>query len=194
MNELPPKVRAFVALRMSREVEGALAAFIGTLRPQGGGIRWVRPGNLHLTLRFLGGAVETRMLAPLSVALAAIAAATAPFALSVAGTGAFPDQQRPRVGWAGLAAAELAPLAVRVEAAAVRCGFAPARRSYSPHLTIGRVRDLRGWPAARRTLSEAMKRDFGTCLIDMMILYRSILEAQAARYEELARYEFAPRG
>jgi 2'-5' RNA ligase len=125
--------------------------------------------------------------------LAQIAAETPPFDITAHGTGAFPNLARPRVVWIGLTGGELAQLAQRVEAAVVRCGFEREQRPYSPHLTIGRVRNLRGWGAVRHTLSNAVTREFGTTCVDSLILYRSMLGRDTATYEELARYGFGAK-
>ncbi len=82
-------------------------------------------------------------------------------------------------------------LAEQVEAAAVQAGLAPEGRAYSPHLTIGRVRDLRGWQRIRCALRQASGQDFGSMKIVEMILYRSILGGERAQYKELARYRLA---
>ena len=176
---------------MSPEVEDALAGFVEEMRRLASGVRWVRRTNLHLTLRFLGDAVDPKRLAALREQLAEIAAQTAPFVIDARGTGAFPNLARPRVIWAGLAGDQLVRLAARVEDAAVDVGFTRERRPYSPHLTIGRVRDLRGWPAARRAIENATEREFGSSTCESMILYRSVLGPETSTYHELARFGFS---
>jgi 2'-5' RNA ligase len=186
--QFPDGVRAFVALRMSDEVEAALAEFVESLRASSSGVRWVRRANLHLTLRFLGDRVAAEQLDRLNHALEEIAGGTAPFVVEVRGTGTFPNFERPQVVWVGLVSGALADLAKRVEAAAVQCGFPPERRPFSPHLTIGRVRHRRGWASVRRALTEAAERDFGATPADSMVLYRSVLGPETSTYTELARY------
>jgi 2'-5' RNA ligase len=176
---------------MSPEVENALASFVDETRGLASGIRWVRRTNLHLTLRFLGDAADPRHLTALHEKLTEIAAQTAPFVIDARGTGAFPNLGRPRVIWAGLAGDELVHLAARVEDAAVDAGFTRERRPYSPHLTIGRVRDLRGWPAARRAIESAAGRQFGSSTCESVILYRSVLGPETSTYHELACFGFS---
>lgn len=194
---MPDRVRAFVALRMSAEVEQAVADFIESIQPagdpSGGGIRWVRRNNLHLTLRFLGREVAAAALEQIDRGLGEIASATAPFTIAVRGAGAFPNLAWPRVIWVGLESPELVALAARVEAAAVEAGLPPERRAFSPHLTIGRVRRLIGWGAIRRAITAAAERDFGRTEAESMILYRSILGTESSTYEELAHYPFGSR-
>jgi 2'-5' RNA ligase len=186
--ELPDKIRAFVALRMSAEVEDAIARFVEPLRQVRSGIRWVRTANLHLTLRFLGDTFDRDLIAPLDSLLNQIAGRTSPFILGAHGTGAFPNLDRPRAIWIGLGSGELIRLAAEVEEAAVEAGLAPERRAYSPHLTIGRVRDLSGWQRIRRVLGQASGQDFGSTRIAEISLYRSILGGEASQYLELGRY------
>jgi len=188
VNELPDKIRAFVALRMSAEVEDAITRLIDSLRHPESGIRWVARANLHLTLRFLGSAVSRSVVVALDPILRKIASCTAPFALAARGTGVFPNVERPRVVWVGLPSEELVQLALQIEAAAVASGLPSEGRPYSPHLTIGRVRDLRGWHRIRQSLRQASDQDFGSTQITEMVLYRSILGREASQYQELARY------
>ncbi len=173
---------------MSAEVEGAIAEFVDALRELPGGIRWVRPTNLHLTLRFLGAAVDRNLLLPLDKTLNEIGSQTSPLMLSARGTGAFPNLDRPRAIWIGLVSEQLIGLAQQVEDAVAQAGLARERRPYTPHLTIGRVRDLRGWREIRHVLRQSANHDFGSALISEMILYRSILGGEAAQHQALARY------
>lgn len=191
---MPDRVRAFVALRLSAEVERAVADFVDLLRPaddRRGAVRWVRRANLHLTLRFLGDRVEASTLERLDRGLMRIAGVTGCFTIGIRGLGGFPNLARPQVLWAGLESAELAALAASIERAAIASGLAAERRAYSPHLTIGRVRDVTGWDQLRPAIEAAGERDFGRSAAHSMILYRSMLAVDAASYQELARYPFA---
>jgi len=193
---MPERVRAFIALRLDAAVDDAIADLTERLRaPENDnsqeGIRWVRRANFHLTLFFLAPSVPRERLAPIADALGAIAKTTAPFEIAARGVGAFPNLARPRVIWVGLHGDALAGLAARVAEAAERCGFAPERRAYSPHLTVGRVRSLR-WPGRlRRALDEAADSSFGVSRIERVILYRSELGPQSSTYHELAAFPFA---
>ena len=102
---------------------------------------WVKPENLHLTLRFLGEVEEAR-LPELSKAIASSLQGTSPFPLALGGLGAFPDLRFPRVIWIGVkrGAEELSALQARLEEGLQRIGFSPEDRPFSPHLTLGRVR------------------------------------------------------
>ncbi len=205
---LPERVRAFIALRLDAAVDDAIAALIERLRaPQNDtprddlrheGIRWIRRANFHLTLLFLGPSVPRERLAPIADALATIAETTAPFEIAARGVGVFPTPARPRVISVGLDSVGfegggLADLAARVTEAAARCGFAPERRAYSPHLTIGRVRSLPAPVWLRQRLGEAADSRFGVSRIERVILYRSELGRSELGRSELGRSELGPQ-
>jgi 2'-5' RNA ligase len=144
-----------------------------------------------VTLRFLGNRVAGSTLDRLDGALGEIATATTCFDIDVPGIGVFPNLERPRVIWVGLESTNLRTLAAQVEDAAVSAGLAPQERSYTPHLTIGRIRDLTGWNELRRAIESAQDREFGRTRAESLILYRSILGRDSPTYEELGRYPFA---
>ena len=179
-----------MALRLSAASVATIASFIDDRRDVADGISWTRPANLHLTLRFLGDAVPAAIIPMVVAALEQIAAVTETFPLTARGAGTFPDAARPRVVWIGLHSDHLIRLAERVESAARECGFPPETRPFAPHLTIGRVRDRRGWSVLRDALVVAADRDFGNSLIDSMALYRSILGHGAPTYEAIAHFPF----
>jgi len=188
---LPDRLRAFVAIRLSASSEETIADFIEELRTLKAGIRWTRRAHLHLTLRFLGGDVPAAMVTALDAELTRIAAETRPFTLRARGCGVFPNLSRPRVVWIDLQGEPLLQLADRVEQAARACGLPAEQRGYVPHLTIGRVRDLRRWGLIRTILIASADRLFGASTIASMILYRSVLGPESSTYQELARYPLA---
>lgn len=184
------EIRAFVAVRLAPEIDDAIARFQAKLRRLRGEISWTRPAAFHLTLRFLGNRVPPPLIEQISRGLRVIAAGTVPFTIQARGAGAFPSLNRVRVIWIGLAGPALLPLAAQVEALAVRCGFEPERRAFTPHLTIGRVRNPAPNPRLRKALEEAAELDFGSCRIRQMALYRSNLSPHGATYEALAALPF----
>ncbi len=178
-------------MRVSEEVEAALAEFIEKLSSPRDGIAWSRRDKLHVTLKFLGAAIDPALLTPLKEALADIAAQTPPLFVRTRGVGGFPDLRHPRVLWAGLECDRLAELAVKIEDAAVAAGFEPSRRPWMPHLTLGRVRNPHRVKRAMKLLDAARDRDFGVSRIAGVALYRSRLAPDGAIYEKLAAFGFS---
>jgi 2'-5' RNA ligase len=189
-------VRAFVAIRMNEQVEESVAKTIDELRRPHDGVRWVPRANLHITLKFLGPAVDSHRLQQLTGGLRQLAARTAPFELAAAGVGAFPDLEHPRTIWVGLRGMEsgaLAALAARLETVAAECGFEREKRRWSGHLTIGRMGDRKIAGKTREALDAARNREFGVSIIESITLYRSHLAPDGAGYEALATFLFQSR-
>jgi 2'-5' RNA ligase len=185
------KIRCFVAVDLARGVVAALAALTARLRAAGGDVRWVAAENLHVTLKFLGHLRQERLVA-VRAAVRAAAAETAPFAVSVAGLGAFPSPPRARVAWVGLHGPEMGALAARVDAALARAGFAPEARAFNPHVTIGRVRTPRGWDQVLKAMQVDWETDFGESPVSEVVIYRSDLGRDGARYTALERVPLGP--
>jgi 2'-5' RNA ligase len=189
-------VRAFVAVRMSEQVEDSVAKTIDELRRPDDGIRWVQRANLHITLKFLGAAVDSHRLQQLTAGMRQLATRTAPFEVAAAGIGAFPNLEHPRAIWVGLHNVEsgaLAALAARLETVAAEYGFEREKRRWSGHLTIGRVRGDSIEDKTRDALNVVRDCNFGVSKIESITVYRSHLGPNAATYEALATFLFQSR-
>jgi 2'-5' RNA ligase len=146
------KLRTFVALELSEPLKEGILALGSRLKGRGVRASWVRPGALHLTLKFLGD-VEEGALSDLRGAVRRAAAGVPPFRFETTGLGAFPSPRRPRVIWLGVEPDEpLFDLAEAVERELSELGFPRERRPFRPHITIGRIRD----PGASGDISRAL--------------------------------------
>ena len=190
MSALPEKIRAFIAIRISSEVERAIEDLIAKVRSHDDGVKWVTTANLHLTLKFLGPAVALEKIHRMQPELEKIAAETVAFGVHAIGVGGFPDLRRPNVLWVGLRSDPLNELAAHIDEAAARCGFAREHRAFNPHLTIGRLKRPRLHPHTREGLEATKNRDFGASTIREMTLYRSITAAGGPIHEALAKFQF----
>ncbi len=134
-------IRTFVCLEVPAFIKVRIADLQQTLRRPDAKISWVKPSNVHLTLRFLGDVATLRMPS-VGAAVERAAGRSRPLEIEVGTTGCFPSAARPRVFWVGLPAVPEALLSLHamIEEELAREGFAQEDRRYSPHLTIGRVR------------------------------------------------------
>ena len=116
-------------------------------------IKWVRPENIHLSIKFLGEVDDGRAPALVAALKQAAGARTEPrpLTLQITGFGVFPDYHRPQVVWAGITPdAGLELLHHGVEQAFAPLGFPTEARPFRPHVTLGRAsrdakpRDFKG--------------------------------------------------
>jgi 2'-5' RNA ligase len=135
--------RLFIAVELPPAVLAQLNETQETLKKYtpANTIRWVNPDGVHLTLKFLGDVPVTQR-DTLEKAVAQAVQGHAPFFLSTAELGCFPNFNRPRVAWVGLHGNLEALSAVRdaVEQYVAPLGYPTEDRPFSPHLTLGRVR------------------------------------------------------
>lgn len=105
-------------------------------------VKWVRPENIHLSLKFLGEVEETRE-PDLRTALQRVAGSghePRPLTLQIAGFGVFPDYHRPHVLWVGVTPEPgLELLQHGVEQAFAPLGFPTEARTFRPHVTVARA-------------------------------------------------------
>ncbi len=183
-------IRAFIAINLSPEIITRLEDVLRDLqaRSSKSPVRWTPAGNIHLTIKFLGD-VSVANIDMLTKMLKVEAARHAEFEISVGELGAFPNIRRPRVVWVGVKAPpELEALQYGVEHEMARLGYALEERSFSPHLTLGRVSRNAGSDDLQR-LGELLGRTkvgfLGAVKVQNIHLYRSDLHPTGSIYTSL---------
>jgi 2'-5' RNA ligase len=177
-------IRSFIAVDLGAEVRAALGRLTRSFDGAGADVRWVRPEGMHATLKFLGG-VEAPRLERVRDAVAGAAAGHPVMHMHVRGLGAFPSLRRPRVLWAGLDCPGLADLAGAIDGAVAAAGFEAEERPFNAHVTLARVRSLRGWEKLSSEVQEHAEDDFGRVDVAAIVVYRSTLQRDGAVYTPL---------
>lgn len=175
--------RAFIAVELDAALQRVVADLQERMRASGARLRWVKPQNVHFTLRFLGE-VPAAQLARAVVAVRETARAAAPFVVTIAGLGAFPNFDRPQVIWLGTreGAEALERLAGTLETSLARQGFAPESRPFRPHLTLGRARDDRKWGDLVRALQRFRDQEIGRQEVRAVTVMESRLTSEGPVY------------
>jgi 2'-5' RNA ligase len=191
-------MRTFIALELPPQAVAAAGSVAAELKKTGADVKWVRPENLHVTLKFLGE-VDQDQIEPICRSLDRACQERRALRLSLNGCGAFPNRGRPQVVWLGLdgEVQEMSDLAQAVEQEMNRLGFAPEKRSFKPHLTLGRLRrgKARGKRPETAPLSRALAGRIDYTGPDFMAqnvtLMQSRLTPQGAIYDPLYRKTLA---
>lgn len=156
---------------------------------QGIGIAWVKPENVHLTVKFLGEISPEAVHLAMGAAEKA-AAGAASMTLTVKGLGVFPDARRPRVVWAGLGGRtqSLIDFQADLEENLANVGFEKERRRFAAHLTLGRIKK----PLSPVKLVSALDNCAGIASREFsagrLALYRSELRPEGAAYTVLRAF------
>jgi len=190
--------RAFIAIDLPLQIQESIEKQTARLYQSLGDdlVRWVPTKNIHLTLKFLGD-VAASHVEFIKQNLAQIADSQAPFDLQIGGIGSFPTSKRPRVLWIGIhAPAALASLQRNIEAGATRLGYEKEERPFSPHLTLGRVRqavDSKSLQKISETVAQTQLGNIGTARVDSVHLYKSDLNSNGSVYTKLFSAPFKKR-
>jgi 2'-5' RNA ligase len=181
--------RLFVALPVPTELATVLLergrAAVDSDLP----VRWVPPGNQHLTLKFLGEVI-TGQRRRVEEALQDSTQSRSALDLRPGRPGVFFRGGIPQVLWWGLAGEteKLVQLARAVDRALSRCGFPRERRPFKPHLTLGRVKGP--GPFAPEIFRELEAPRFSWRAKEILLM-RSHLRPRGAVYEVLRVFPLA---
>jgi RNA 2',3'-cyclic 3'-phosphodiesterase len=188
-------VRLFVALEIPPAVRENLATLmkkLSALEKQSSGekARWMRPENLHVTLKFIGELAPNK-LDEIVAALSRVRSGQ-PAELQFGGLGFFRDEKRPRVLWAGIdASPNLAAIAGDVEQQLEPLGFPREKRAFTPHLTLARFEPSGVSLRLRAAVQQNAERDFGALRAGEFHLIESKLKPSGAEYTTLHSFPFA---
>ena len=133
-------LRLFVAGLLPDEAKDIVCGYVKSLDGSLFGIRWEPREKLHVTLKFLGD-VDQRLLQNLMEDIGASLRGLGRIKSGFVAPCFFPDTGKPRVlALRLLKNARFQSLFKKVQAASLQNGFKPERRTFVPHVTLGRMR------------------------------------------------------
>ena len=151
----PDQIRSFIAIELPGEAREGLARLRRELeRDEHRFVKWVDPGGIHLTLKFLGN-IPSRRVTEITEAMEEAAQGISRFHLEISGLGVFPSLKQVRVFWVGIGGEveKLSLLQRNIDSALAGLGFAKEERPFVPHLTLARIRQGAA-PWERRSFGE----------------------------------------
>jgi 2'-5' RNA ligase len=188
------RIRAFIAADLPAESKRALRDLQDRLKTGGrANVKWVDPGSIHLTLKFLGN-IDAAMIERIVAVMAEAVRGVRPFPVELKGLGVFPGLSRVRVVWVGMGGEveKLALVQQRIEAGLVPLGFVAEARPFAPHFTLGRVREQAS-PEERRRLGQVIQSTSfeggGRFNVDAIHLMKSQLTREGPIYTGIGSVE-----
>lgn len=184
-------IRLFIAIELPEPVKAGLKRVQDTLRlVDPSCAKWVDPGSIHLTLKFLGN-VDSEKVDGIVRLMDEASQEVRPFRLELKGLGAFPNLRRVQVVWVGVAGDldHLKILQKKLEDNLAELGFPSEGRAFTPHLTLARLREDIA-PAGRESLGAAIgsfKLESNLVIeVNSLSLMKSQLTRAGAIYTQLA--------
>ena len=187
-------IRTFIAIEIPEDIRNRIAILQSGIKGLGGKTTWVKPENMHLTLKFLGETEQSR-IKNISNALADIVSLTNQFEIRFKGVGAFPNFSKPKVFWIGTEGDNNAfvELATKIDQQMSEVGFKPETRRFSAHLTIGRVWDRMGIEPVINLLQQEKKFTPGEFVVKHVSFIKSELTRQGPIYTTLEKLKLNRR-
>jgi len=185
------QIRSFIAIELPDELKLGLAQLEAQLKlGKQPWVKWVDPYSIHLTLKFLGSIAVDRT-GEITRAMEEAAQGISPFYLEVKGLGVFPNLRRVQVAWVGVSGEvdKLGQLQQRIESNLAHLGFTPESRTFTPHLTLARLRDQASLDERQSfgQLIASTKFEAGfTIEVDAISLMRSQLTREGAIYSRIS--------
>lgn len=174
--------RTFIAIKVipEKEMTDCILHLQDALRKEK--IKWVDPGKLHITLRFLGDTGPSQVSSIIKIVEETVPEFEAPV-VEFRGLGLFRSIRDPKVIWMGMDPGPILPnLKTRMDQRLLPLGFAPEDRRFRPHLTLGRIKFLSDRGILEDLLEEYRNMRFQKNLIKELIYYESILRPAGPGY------------
>ena len=148
-------------------------------------IRWIEPDKFHLTLKFLGDTYVDSIPIVIDV-IESVFSTQSSFSIDIKNTGIFGSRYDPRVLWFGIEkCSELVRLTTDLIEELDLAGFKKDRQNFVPHLTIGRIKQIRDKKWFNEKLLKYREVFMQTTKVDKVILYQSILTKEGPIYKEI---------
>ncbi|MBI4680001.1 MAG: RNA 2',3'-cyclic phosphodiesterase [Nitrospirae bacterium] len=179
-------MRCFIAIELPEAVKSTLSGIEEDLKKSKADVRWVKPDNIHLTLKFFGN-IEEKKTEKIIEIMENICNQYAPFTIEIKGMGTFPNIKSPRVLWVGIEGNDtLKTLQEEIENKMESIGFEREDRAFTAHLTLGRFRSSIEKEGLLKAVKLHEKDTFvGSINVQSLSLIRSDLHPEGARYTKV---------
>lgn len=186
-------IRTFIAIKIEPEAEllDKWEKLRNSLSDEE--IKWVNQNNLHLTLRFLGETTRYQVQ-ELKNLLEELSSEFSPFQFYLKDIGYFQSNRKPKVIFVNSTNTNaLEELASAINYQVEKAGFVKERRSYKPHLTLGRIKYINNQKRFYQLIENNKKSICQKVIVSGFVLYESILKPTGPIYKSLQTFKLLNR-
>jgi 2'-5' RNA ligase len=150
-------------------------------------VKWVEQSNIHITLAFLGD-TEADRIGDINAMLDIRCGGSGSFDLVLKGLGVFKNLNDPRIIWAGIESPEkLTLLHGAIKSGLNDCGIKIEERSFKPHLTLGRIKELKNTDLIKKFIEDFRENVIQKVTVNEVIIYESILLPSGPVYKHIGK-------
>ena len=188
-------MRLFIAIDIPAKIREGLTKIQNHCKSLDLNASWVRPGNIHLTLKFLGN-TEPEKIPQIVEIMNTCVKSIAPFSLSLTEVGGFPNLNQPRVLWVGLADSQgsLVSAQKNIDRNLSRLGYDTDNKPFFPHLTLARIKSPKGRQEIKHKVANLPGEDKKPFSVKSIKLYKSVLTTRGSVYTSLHEFNINPSG
>lgn len=151
-------------------------------------ISWANPGNIHITLKFLGDTDENE-IDKICNALEKCTTRSDPFEIFLEDVGIFGSRYDPKVIWFGIKENDqLQKLANYVLDELEKIGYERDRQNFVPHLTVGRIKKIKSKKRFQNELEQFKDLKIQHSRIESFALFESILKQTGAEHFVIRKF------
>ena len=134
-------LRTFISVSLPKEIVNIKKMLQSTIDSKGVEIKWVRDGNMHLTLKFIGHTPEASV-EDINKTLKSVTEDFSSISLSIVGSGCFPRPERARTLWVGITGEKdkLNDFVDAINISLEPFGFPIQERKFIPNVTLARIK------------------------------------------------------
>jgi RNA 2',3'-cyclic 3'-phosphodiesterase len=180
--------RTFIAIDIQPDLK--LTGLVNKLKNDFSGeeVKWGDPGNMHLTLRFLGNTTDSQLL-QISKELEILATDFPCFDLKIKGLGLFVKNGNPQVLWAGVELPEfISTMVAKIEEIVVNAGFEREQKKFKPHLTLCRIKSFQNKEKLKAKVGGEQGTLFSEQAVNEVTFYESILLPKGPEYRPIKSF------
>ena len=177
-------IRSFLAFELPYDIKRMVKQISKDIRRSKLNVRWVRVDNIHLTVIFMGN-MRAEDISAARGEIKKICIEFGPFDIKLKGLGVFPNRQRPRVLWLGLDGEieRMSSLRDSLQELLKPFGIKEEKRSFKPHLTMGRFRKPnKGDSLLDNIISQYKDLGSPVCQLKELVMFKSELKPEGAEY------------
>ena len=152
-------------------------------------INWVRPDNIHLTLKFIGS-TPNEDIPKIIDGVGEMLRNHKTFTMDFNRTGIFGSRYAPRVIWLGMqnTPQELYDLEEDTLTTFDNIGYLRDRQNFVPHITLGRIKELCEKQYFQKIVSGIEQKSYIKQEVNEIILFQSFLRPEGAVYKEIKKF------
>ncbi|MGD9899595.1 MAG: RNA 2',3'-cyclic phosphodiesterase [Calditrichaceae bacterium] len=182
-------IRSFIAIELPSGLKSLIDVYLKELKRIAPNVNWVRSESMHLTLKFLGN-LQPDNVNQVVLNLFETEKLFSPFNMKITNFGSFPNRKTPRIIWLGLTGVpqeSLLSLHQGIDNRMSLIGFEKEQRAFSPHLTLGRIKEKIDPVAIWEYLDLNPFKNYDFRVTDF-VLIRSHLKPTGAEYRPMQKY------